>query len=1115
MNIHKSNYEQLIEKLDQFIRKYYLNKMIRGGLYTIATILILFLSFNILEYYFYFGSGVRKVFYYSFIFVSVGSLAYWVLNPLFRYFRLGETISHEDAATIIGDHFVNVQDKLLNILQLKKQESTAANRELLEASIDQKTKAITLVPFKSAINLGSNKKYLRYALPPFVILLFLLLGAPSILKEGTNRIINNNVEFEKAAPFAFEIMNDDLKVVQFDDYTLDISVDGSIIPQEVFVEMEGFQYKMEKKDKTHFSYTFRNVQKDTPFRLASGSVLSKEQNLRILAKPSMNHFSVSLEFPSYLKRPNELVDNIGDLVLPEGTKVTWQFDASGTDQIGLTFGNESLAASQKSPTQYFYSRKIYDDLSYKLFLSSKVVPVQDSLLYSINVVKDQYPVVSADKITDSLDNQTVYFVGKASDDYGLNTLAFHYSITSANGQNKGLQSQKLQKEAGREIQFSHIFDIRKLNLNPGDQLSFYFEVVDNDGIHGGKSAKSTVMQYTRPTIEEIKKLEEENDAEVKDELKEALKAMEKLQENFQKMRDKLLQQKNLEWQDKKQMEKLLQEQKNLQENIKKAKEKLEENMKNQEEFNTQPEEIKQEQEKLKEMMEKAVNPEAEELMQKIQELLQDLEKEDAVQMLEQFQMDNQEMEQKMDRLLNLYKELEVEKMAKDQIKELNKLAEKQENLSDKTEKQGANQEELKKQQEELNKQFEELEKKMEELEKKNEELERPKELGKDNEEKMEEISDEMEDSKEKLDKNQNSAASKSQKNAAKKMKSKASEMQESMQGGESDQAMEDVKTLRQLLENLVKLSFDQEDLSKFMEKTPINTPPFVNSVQKQFKLRNDFKIIEDTLTALSNRNSDLESFVLDKMNEIKFNFKETLTLLEERQVAKGNEKQRRVMKNLNDLALMLSESLENAQQQAASGMPGSQMCKKPGNSPGSKPGKVPMDKITKGQQGLGEQIQKMGENKKEGKDGKDGNSSKDYGEAAAKQAALRKALQEIQKEKMEQGKGSKELDELINNMDKIETDLVNKRLNYETMKRLKDIETRLLEAEKAEQQRELDEKRKSETALETKKEIPPAIQAYLKKRQAEVDMYKTVSPSLKPYYRTLVDQYYQTLKKVN
>ncbi|MBK9044071.1 MAG: DUF4175 domain-containing protein [Saprospiraceae bacterium] len=1113
MNIYKSNYEQLIEKLDQFIRKYYLNKCIKGSLYTIAAVLILFLSFNLLEYYFYFGTGVRKVFFYSFIFASLFALGYWVLNPLFRYFKLGDTITHEDAAKIIGDHFENVQDKLLNILQLKKQESTAANRQLLEASIDQKTQAISLVPFKSAINFQNNRRYLKYALPPLLLLLFILLGAPSILREGTSRIINNNVEFEKAAPFSFDIENEKLSVVQFDDYTLNIAVAGEIIPNEVFVQIEDFLYKMEKLDKTHFSYTFRNVQKDTPFRLTSSGVLSKEQKLEVLTKPSISNFSVFLEFPSYVKRENETLDNIGDLVIPEGTKVTWAFDATGTDNICFLFGSETAQTNQKSPTSYQYSRKIFDDVTYKLFLTSKKVPVQDSLMYSVNVVKDQYPVISAEKITDSLDNQLVYFIGKASDDYGLNTLAFHYTITPQNGKSKGLQSQKLPKDTGREIQFSHIFDIRKLGLNPGDQLSFYFEVIDNDAIHGGKSAKSSVMQYSKPTVEEIKKQEEENDEEVKDELKNALKSIEKLQENFQKMRDKLLQQKQLEWQDKKQMEKLLEEQKKLQENIKKAKEKLDENIKNQEEFNKQPEDIKEEQQKLQELMEKAMDPEAEELMEKIMELMQELDKEDAVQMIDQFKMENEALEKKMDRLLNLYKELEVEKMVKDQIEELNKLAEKQDALSDKTEKKEGNQEALKKEQEELNNKFEELQKKMEELEKKNEELERPKDLGEKNEEEMDDIQEDMEDSQDKLDKKDNAGASKSQKNASKKMKNKASKMQESMDGASSDQAQEDVKTLRQLLENLVKLSFDQEDLSKFIEKSVINTPPYVKSIQKQFKLKNDFQIIEDTLVALSNRNSDIEGFVMDKVSEIKFNFKESLKLLEERSLAQGVEKQRRVMKNLNDLALMLSESLENAQQQAAQGMPGAQQCSKPGNAKGKKAGKKPMDKISQGQQGLGDQVQKMKDKLKEGKDGKDGNSSKDYAEAAAKQAALRKALQEMQKEKQEQGKGSKELEELINNMDKIETDLVNKRLNYETLKRLKDIETRLLEAEKAEQQREQDEKRKSETALDKRREIPQSIQEYLKKRQAETEMYKTVSPSLKPYYRTMVDQYYQSLKK--
>ncbi|MBK6783906.1 MAG: hypothetical protein IPG79_09125 [Saprospiraceae bacterium] len=166
---------------------------------------------------------------------------------------------------------------------------------------------------------------------------------------------------------------------------------------------------------------------------------------------------------------------------------------------------------------------------------------------------------------------------------------------------------------------------------------------------------------------------------------------------------------------------------------------------------------------------------------------------------------------------------------------------------------------------------------------------------------------------------------------------------------------------------------------------------------------------------------------------------------------------------------MLSESLENAQQQAAQGMPGAQQCSKPGNAKGKKAGKKPMDKISQGQQGLGDQVQKMKDKLKEGKDGKDGNSSKDYAEAAAKQAALRKALQEMQKEKQEQGKGSKELEELINNMDKIETDLVNKRLNYETLKRLKDIETRLLEAEKP-NNKESRTKKENQKQLWTKEE---------------------------------------------
>ena len=201
------------------------------------------------------------------------------------------------------------------------------------------------------------------------------------------------------------------------------------------------------------------------------------------------------------------------------------------------------------------------------------------------------------------------------------------------------------------------------------------------------------------------------------------------------------------------------------------------------------------------------------------------------------------------------------------------------------------------------------------------------------------------------------------------------------------------------------------------------------------------------------------------------------------------------MKNVNDLALMLSESMEQMQQQMSGMMSGSQMCNKPGSS--SKPGSVPMDKITEGQEGLNEQMKEMakkqGKKGKPGQEGGQGNSAKDFAKAAARQAALRRALEEMAEERGEQGKGaSEELQQLIEQMDKVEVDLVNKRLDNQLLLRQQDILTRLLEAEKADRQRDKDEKRKAETGKETKKELPPALVEYLKEREAETEMYNKV-----------------------
>lgn len=110
--------------------------------------------------------------------------------------------------------------------------------------------------------------------------------------------------------------------------------------------------------------------------------------------------------------------------------------------------------------------------------------------------------------------------------------------------------------------------------------------------------------------------------------------------------------------------------------------------------------------------------------------------------------------------------------------------------------------------------------------------------------------------------------------------------------------------------------------------------------------------------------------------------------------------------------------------------------------------------------------------------------SQQLAEMAQKQAAIRDAIQKMAEQmgggNTEEGKLAKQLQQLADQMDKTEEDIVNKQLTTETLKRQQEILTRLLEAEESDRKRKMDNERKSNTANEITRPLPPAIEEYLK-----------------------------------
>ena len=1131
------NYHSLIEKLDGFIRKYYKNLLLRGLIYSTGLVLLFFISLTVLEYYAHFNTVIRTVLFYSFIVASSFISVKYIVTPLSKLYKLGQLISYEEAANIIGKHFTNVQDKLLNTLQLQQQSSDISNPisniTLLEASINQKIKELKPIEFTSAIDLSENKKYLKYALIPVLLIAVILFSAPSIITDGTKRLVKHADFFEKESPFQFVITNSDLTTVTQQDFELKVNLTGDEVPENVYVEINGNEYKLEKENIVNFNYLFKNVQKNTSFHLSADGFKSKEYELVALPNPVLLNFDITLGYPKYLNKKDEVVKNTGDLVVPAGTKVAWSFITKNTDQLRINFNDTSFAVSPVSENSFNYSTRLFKDKIYSVSTANHFLKNKDSVTYIINVIPDAYPQINVEEKKDTTSTRRIYFRGEVKDDYGFNKLTFNYHYITNNDSAVGTDEKKLTTNLRAvainknltQDQFYHYWDMNELDVSPGDQIEYYFEVWDNDGVTGSKSSRSQKMIFKAPTLKELELNTDKNNTKIKDDLLESISQTKEVQKEISDLQRKIAEKKTLSWEEKKKLEDLLDKQKKLQQNVEKIKNENKQNKEQQSEYKQPDEKILEKQQQLEELFDKVMSPELKEKYFELQKLLEKLDKNKVQDALEKMKLENKDLMKELDRNLEIFKQLEFEQKLQKSIEKLDELAKKEDELSKKTEEKNTNAEQQKEKQNELNKEFEEAKKDLKDLEKKNAELEEPKKM-ENTEPEQEDIKKDMEKSSEQLEKKEKKNAAKSQKSAAQKMKKMSEKLSKMQQEMEEEAQSEDIDKLRGILENLLQLSFGQEALMGELSKAKTYDPQFFKINQKQKKLHDDSKMIEDSLVALSKRVPKIQAVVNREISAINMNMEKAIEEIKEAPTPsfdgknhkeEGLSRQQFAMTSINNLALMLNEALMQMQADAKpnDGPPGSGSCKKPGGA-GKKPSAAGMRKM---QEQLNQQIKKLkegmekGGNKPGDKPGKSGSGmSQELAQLAAQQEAIRKEFQKMADQINKDGKGGGGMSKLAEKMEETETDLVNKMISQETINRQEEILTRLLESEKAEKEREMDEKRQSNEAKNETFSNPNEFLEYNRLKEKETELLKTVSPSLNPFYKSKVNQYFNNFE---
>ncbi|WP_420401420.1 hypothetical protein [Flagellimonas sp.] len=1092
-------YRHILDKLEDFSKKFYTKRLIKGTLLFVSLGLLFWLLVLSLEYMLWLNQQGRLALFSVFVVVELVLLYRFVVVPLIFLFGLRKGISNRDAAKVISRHFPNVSDRLHNLLDLADDTNSS---ELLLASIDQRAKELKPIPFARAVKVMEGFRYWRYLIIPAAILVgFWVLGDISSFMSSHSRIVNYDVAYERPAPFQFVLLNEKLEVLDSEPLEIKVGVVGDAVPEDVFLVTEDKEILM-KWDGSSFVHLVNLLGEDISFHFTANGWDSRVYEIRKLQSPVLKGFVMKLRYPGYLAIPDDVISGTGNGVVPEGTRIDWLIEGSNVDEVSFGYA-DTLVLMNRLEDGFQWQRQIFDDFRYQVSTSNGDVKDYERLGYEIEVVKDAYPALDMEQTVDSLNPNVVWYTGLANDDHGIKEVRVVCNVVGSKNDSQRLVLER-PNTAVREFYYTFPSGLR---LDEGKDYLIHFEVVDNDGLRGGKVTKSRTF---RSRIYDDKELKNRQLDYNRQDLRDFERSLLEYKNNGQAVSEfnkKEVVDKKSSFEKEGEIRELLQKQQAQELMMEKFAKDLKRSVSESDgndEFKRMLEERLERQE-----LEAKKNKK---LLEELNKIADKINKEELKSKLEELGKKQSSGTRNLEQILELTKRYYVTEKMKQLSKELERLSDEQSKLSE--EELGGNLDE--EQQRDLNDRFEQLSEELDELRKDDQDLRKPVGLDvtpkdqnrvkEDQKEALDEIKRGTESEQGTNEEEARERANKvkqKQKSAAQKMKEMSEALGDSSSGGGGSNITEDAEMLRQVLDNLVVFSFKQETLFDKVSEADVDISRFSETVRDQKELRRLFEHVDDSLFALSLRRVELSEFVNEEITEVYYNIDKALESIADNQIYKGASYQQYVINSTNSLAEFLADVLGNMQQSMKPGQGGGQGSdfqlpdiiqgqqsvkdKMNGSSGQGKSGK---EGEQGGENGEGNDGNESGRNGNreggkqggnEGKSGTEGNGSESGNQNASgqgdelglneiyeiykQQQALRRKLEEQLNNLIE--KADRNLaKKLVRQMEEFENDLLENGITERTQNKVNQIQHELLKLENAALKQGEKKERESDTSID-------------------------------------------------
>ncbi len=1064
---HCSSYSRILDKLHHFVRRYYQAVIIRGLVISgIGTVTLWFFLF-LLEYFLFLPGIFRFYFLILGCLLPVLCIAGFVIPALFALFNLRQGLSRNQAAELITSHFTEIHDRLVNILQLgQKNIETNDDLSLIFAAIDQKAKQIDPYDFKQVVNIKPPKWLVRSVISILLVIATAVYLRPGILIQSPVRVFNYDKLYERPAPFSFVLLSDSLEVYQGRDFLVKVKIKGEVLPSEVrLVTGRGTFLMTRTNEPDLYEFRLKELLVNSTFHFTAAGIVSNEYELKVKQLPGINFFKVTVSFPDYLNRLPEIIEGTGDLIVPVGSKLNWNIGLKGEAFIDFLIGNIQISPISVHDRQISFKKFIINSFRYSIIITDSLKQNIDSLSFNCQVIADQAPTIHVNQSGDTTTPDFFFFNGHISDDHGISKLIFSYGLAGHQSVSSSIIVPV--NEGVLSTDFYYSLQIDSLNLEPGKNYEAWFTVYDNNYSTGPSFTRSSVFQLRKYTREELSVISREMNESSLVKLNNLFKSSLTQKDQLENLEYKLRTQSEDEWHNRNRLKDAIEMQKNSYESLQTLKKKLKQESDIRSKLSdSYLEKFSTKEQALMELMHQVLDEKTLKNLEEMQKLIDSISQDKLKDQVTDIKKSLEQLEENLDRSLELFKELTLQKEKFEAAEKLKELSNRQLQLLTQSKDTNNIPRSRVAEQSIINSEFKKLQSNFDSIDKMSNDLKRDSlsSIFRENEQKA---SKSLKQSEKGLLEGNMQHAKMDQKVAANKMTDMSNELFSLLEEEEQQSLEESILKLRLILQNVIETSFQQERLLNLTSHTNFNDPGFIQLGYEQRMLMSGLGAMHDSLRELGTRESSIPPFLFSLFRQIDETMHSILYQFEGRKLSAMLVGQRSALTDINDLALLLNEAMMNLQQQSNMNMMNSGNCKSSKPRQG-KQGKPNLKGLRQAQEQLNQQIQQM---QQSGKGNKSKNeqmhlTGEQFSRLAMEQSRIRHDLESYMKFlQNENGVTGDGLQKIASEMEKSEVDLVYKRLSSSTLDRQKKILTRLLESENAELEREKEERRESKTGI--------------------------------------------------